>query len=107
MPSTQVTKSTQEKEKEGRVLGVHFASSVNHARTNKFMRVMEDIFFCESISIADGAYEKIKELHITHVVTTLTHPLLARFNTLMVEFAECGLAGLAFRLAPRISDFLR
>ena len=68
---------------------------------------MEDIFFCESVALADGGYEKIKELKITHIVTTLRHPLLSRFNTLIIGLTECGLAGLAFRLAPRISDFLR
>jgi hypothetical protein len=68
---------------------------------------MEDIFFCESIALNEGGYDKIKELKITHVVTTLNHPLLTRFNTLIINFSECGLAGLAFRLAPKISDFLR
>lgn len=88
-------------------MGVRFGSSVNNAKSNKFMRVMEDIFFCESVALADGGYEKIKELKITHIVTTLRHPLLSRFNTLIIGLGECGLAGLAFRLAPRISDFLR
>lgn len=48
---------------------------------------MEDIFFCESISLNDGGYDKIKELKITHVVTTLSHPLLTRFNTLSIKFS--------------------
>lgn len=49
----------------------------------------------------------MKELKITHVVTTLKHPLLTKFNTLLLEFNSISLAQLAFRLAPKISDMLR
>lgn len=37
-----------------------FLNSFNNAKSNKFMRVMEDIFFCESVALAEGGYEKIK-----------------------------------------------
>lgn len=37
----------------------------------------------------------------------MKHPLLTRFNTLIIGFGNCDLAGLAFRLSPKISDFLR
>lgn len=49
----------------------------------------------------------MKELKITHVITTINHPLLLRFNTLCISFENINLASLAFRLAPRISDLLR
>jgi len=71
------------------------------------MRIMEDIFFCENINLQDGGYQKMKELKITHVVTTQTHPLLLNFNTLQIAFSNLNLASLAFRLSPRISDLLR
>jgi hypothetical protein len=71
------------------------------------MRIMEDIFFCENINLLDGGYEKMKELKITHIVTTINHPLLTKFNTLLLSFKGINLAHLAFRLAPKISDLLR
>lgn len=46
------------------------------------MRIMEDIFFCDNINLQEGGYHKMKELKITHVVTTQHHPLLLHFNTL-------------------------
>ena len=42
------------------MLGVKFTNSFNNAKSNKFMRVMEDIFFCESVAVAEGGYDKIK-----------------------------------------------
>jgi hypothetical protein len=38
--------SEERRGKDGRILGVRFMNSFNNARSNKFMRVMEDIFFC-------------------------------------------------------------
>ena len=49
----------------------------------------------------------MKELKISHVVTTSNHPLLLRFNTLIIDFEDIKVANLAFRLAPKISDLLR
>ena len=49
----------------------------------------------------------MKELKITHVVTTNSHPLLMKFNTLLIKFKKVNLAHLAFKLAPKISDLLR
>lgn len=49
----------------------------------------------------------MKELKITHIVTTINHPLLKKFNTMMLSFKKINLAHLAFRLAPKISDLLR
>lgn len=71
------------------------------------MRIMEDIFFCDNINLLEGGYEKIKELKITHIVTTIDHPLLKKFNTLLLSFQKINLAHLAFRLSPKISDLLR
>jgi hypothetical protein len=45
---------------------------------------MEDIYFCESINIAEGGYNIMKQLKITHVITSLDHPLLKKFNTLQI-----------------------
>jgi hypothetical protein len=93
--------------KENRIRGMHFLTSYNNSRSNKFMRIMEDIFFVENINLMDGGYDKLKELKITHVVTTIDHPLLQKFNTLLLSFRGVNLAHLAFRLAPKISDLLR
>lgn len=71
------------------------------------MRIMEDIFFCDNINLQEGGYQKMKELKITHVVTTMEHPMLAKFNTLLLSFKKINLAHLAFRLSPKISDLLR
>lgn len=49
----------------------------------------------------------MKELKITHIVTTMDHPFLKRFNTLQLSFHHINLAHLAFRLSPKISDLLR
>lgn len=46
VPNDKLTKKTSEKSGNRRILGGNFINSFNHARSNKFMRVMEDIFFC-------------------------------------------------------------
>lgn len=102
-----VVNSVGSKNSNHRVRGVHFLNSYNNSRSNKFMRIMEDIFFCENINVNDEGYQKIKELKITHIITTNPDPLLARFNTIRLEFNNINLAHLAFRLAPKISDLLR
>ncbi len=33
-----------------------FINSYNQSKNNKFMRIMEDIFFCENINLLDGGY---------------------------------------------------
>lgn len=44
------------KGKEHRIRGAHFLASYNNSRSNKFMRIMEDIFFCENINLLEGGY---------------------------------------------------
>ena len=68
---------------------------------------MQDILYCENVNLTEGGYEKMKELKISHIVTTSNHPLLLRFNTLIVNFQDINVANLAFRIAPKISDLLR
>jgi hypothetical protein len=87
--------------REGRVAGS------NSSKSNKFMRIMEDIFFCENVHVEEGGYEKIKQLKITHIITTQSHPLLCQFNTLLLKFTGPNNPNVAFRLAPQISDLLR
>ena len=71
------------------------------------MRIMEDIFFCENLSLNESGLEKLKELKITHVITTMDHAELKKFDTLLLSFDSVNLAHLAFKLAPKISDLLR
>ena len=43
-----------------KVRGNHFMASYNNSKSNKFMRIMEDIFFIENINLTEGGYEKMK-----------------------------------------------
>jgi hypothetical protein len=54
--SSERASEERRRSKEGRILGVRFLNSLNNAKSNKFMRVMEDIFFCESVALAEGGY---------------------------------------------------
>ena len=69
---------------------------------------MEDIYFCDSLtSLKDE--EKIQNENITHIITTESMELLIskNYNIFFVDFNGESPENTAYRLCPRVSDFLR
>lgn len=76
--------------------------------TNKLMKIMEDIYFCENVSLLKTSEQKLKDENITHIVAACPLDFLkTRFNVLTITFNEEPVESVAYRLCPRVSDMLR
>lgn len=72
------------------------------------LKIMEDIYFCESKHFLLNEYQRIKEENITHIILAEHIPLSSRhFKTFHINFNGESPETIPYRICPRVSDFLR